>query len=76
MFTFKKIGTGVKDELLTEIEEKVEIEQLKKKEYFSRYKGIFKNLQDAERSKLENGELEYVGGFDSSSLFGAAVGLL
>lgn len=75
MFLFKK-GLGGKDELLTEIEEKFELQNQQKRAQFAHYKGIFRSLKDYEAKKLQEADDDdddYIGGFDSASLFGNAV---
>lgn len=74
MFQFKK-GFGGKDELLTEIDEKFELKNQQKRAQFANYKGIFQTLKDYEAKKLQEGDAEddYIGGFESTSLFGNAV---
>lgn len=67
MYTFKKPST-TEDQLPAEIDEKMELQLKKKKEYFSRYKAIFSSINASEQRKMDDDE-EYVGGFESSSLF-------
>jgi hypothetical protein len=86
MFAFKK-ASKVADELLADIDERFLEEQQKSKGNISRYKGISKSLTSAERARLglkpEDEEApgrgqglnakEFLTGFGSAALFGAAV---
>ena len=83
MFAFKKASL-IADELLVDIDERFIQERQRSKDNINRYKGINSSLTQAERSRLglgpgEGGDgaglssTEFLGGFDSTSLFGASV---
>jgi hypothetical protein len=84
-FSFKK-ASKVADELLADIDERYLEEMQRSKESISRYKGISKSLTAAERARIgltAEGDgagrghgldaKEFLGGFGTSSLFGASV---
>jgi hypothetical protein len=74
MFLFKK-GLGGKDELLNEIDEKFEVQNQQKRAQFAHYKEIFESLKESEARKLQEGDADddYIGGFESATLFGNAI---
>ena len=74
MFLFKK-GFGGKDELLTEIDEKFELQNQQKRAQFAKYKNICESMKVYEEKKLQerDDDDDFKGGFESTSLFGNAV---